>query len=82
MRIDLHAAITTAEELLAELPQMDGTEVDDMRGRAERRRRGQINRTLLRLAHECDRAGVQVMDAYFAFKEADDPAGEPEPDER
>jgi hypothetical protein len=82
MRIDLQAAISTAEELLSELRKLDGTELDDTRGRAARRRRGQISRTLLRLSHECDRAQVQVMDAYFAYKEADDPAGEPDPDER
>jgi hypothetical protein len=82
MKIDLQAAITTTEELLSELRQLDGTELDDLRGRAAQRRRGHINRTLLRLSHECDRASVQVMDAYFAFKDADNPAGEPEPDER
>jgi len=34
------------------------------------------------LAYDCDRARVQVMDAYLAFREANDPAGEPELDER
>lgn len=81
MRIDLQAAIKTSEDLLAELRQLDGFELDDAQGRVARRRRGQVNRALLRLAHECDRTRVQVMDAYFSFKEADSPAGEPEPDE-
>jgi hypothetical protein len=79
MRIDLQPAITTAEELLAELRLLDGAELDDTRGRAAQRRRGQISRRLPRLAHECDRAQVQVMDAYFAFKDADEPAEDPDP---
>jgi hypothetical protein len=81
MRIDLQAAIRTSEELLTELRQLDGAELEDTPGRAARHRRGQHTRKLLYLAHVCDRARLQVMDSYFAFKDADQP-GEQEPDER
>jgi len=81
MTIDLQAAIRTSEELLTELRRLDGVELVEAQGRAARHQRGQHTRKLLYLAHVCDRARVQVMDAYFAFKEADQP-GEQEPDER
>lgn len=82
MRVDLQAAIRTSEELTAELRRLDGAELDDTPGRAARHQRSQLTRRLLYLAHACDRARVQVMDAYFAFKDAGDPGGEREPDER
>jgi hypothetical protein len=78
MRIDLQAAIRASEELLTELRQLDGAELDDAPGRAARHQRSQVTRRLLYLAHGCDRARVQVMDAYFAFKETGDPGGEPD----
>jgi hypothetical protein len=79
MRIDLQEAIKTSEDLLGKLRELDGLELGDTPGRAMRRRRGQVTRRLLRLAHDCDRARVQVMDAYFAYKTADDPEGEIDP---
>jgi hypothetical protein len=77
MRIDLHAAAKTAEQLLAELRKLDGIETDDAPTRAARRQRVELTRRLLHLAHLGDRCRVQVMDSYFAFKEGVDPVEEP-----
>ena len=73
MTIDLHATIETVEELLAELRRLDGTEPDDAPTRQAHRHRVEISRKLQYLAHLADRARVQVMDEYFAFKEVADP---------
>jgi hypothetical protein len=73
MTIDLQAAIETAEELLTELRRLDGAEADDAPTRKAQRERVETSRTLLYMAHLADRARVQVMDAYFAYKEQADP---------
>lgn len=75
MRIDLTEAIKTTQELLDELNQLHGTEVDEAPTRAGQRQRTQLTRRLLFLAHLGDRARVQVMDAYHGFKDRDDPTG-------
>jgi len=77
MRIDLHAAAETAEQLLAELHKLDGVETDEAPTRAARRQRVELTRRLLHLAHLGDRCRVQVMDTYFAYKEGSDPVEEP-----
>ena len=81
MKIDLHHAIETVEELLAGLRELDGTEVDDASTRAAHRQRTNITRTLLYLSHLGDRASVQVMDAYHGFKPRDLAKSRDEPPE-
>jgi hypothetical protein len=72
MRIDLQAAIKTAEELLTELRRLDGLEPDDAPTRAARRQKWRIDKDLRYAAHLGERAGAQVRDAYWAYKrEAD-----------
>jgi len=73
MRIDLGSAIETTEELLEHLRALDGTEPDEAPTRAAHRERTEISRTLLYLQHLGNRASVQVMDAYHAFKARDEP---------
>lgn len=76
MKIDLHDAVATVEELLAGLRELDGTETEEAPTRAARRQRTHISRTLQYLAHLGDRASVQLMDTYFDFKVRDDPPEE------
>ncbi|WP_275560568.1 hypothetical protein [Streptomyces sp. 5-6(2022)] len=76
MNIDLSKAIGTAEELLAELKKLDGTELDEAPTRAAKRQHTKLNRTLLRLSHLGNRASVEIMDTYHDFKRRDDPAEE------
>ena len=71
MKIDLHDAIETVEELLAGLRELDGTGVDEAPTRAAHRQRTNFSRTLLYLSHLGDRASVQVMAAYHMFKPHD-----------
>ncbi|MDT0307229.1 hypothetical protein RM780_09665 [Streptomyces sp. DSM 44917] len=71
MRIDLDRAVQTAEELLAELRELNGAEPDDAPTRVARRQRGEITRQLLYLAHLGDRARVEIMDAYHDYKNQD-----------
>jgi hypothetical protein len=81
VKIDLHDAIETVEELLAGLRDLDGTEADEAPTRAAHRQRTNITRTLLYLSHLGDRASVQVMDAYHAFKPRDLTKSRDEPPE-
>lgn len=76
MRIDLRDAAKTAEELLAGLRSLDGLEPDEAPTRAARRQRVELTRRLLFLAHLGNRASVQVMEAYHAYKLHDEPASE------
>ncbi|MDF2258357.1 hypothetical protein [Streptantibioticus ferralitis] len=76
MEIDLSQARQTVQQLLDALEELDGTEVDEAPTRAARRQQSQVTRTLLYLAHLGDRAKVEVMDAYHAFKMRDGSAGE------
>jgi hypothetical protein len=71
MTIDLADAITTTERLLEELRGLNGTEPDAAPTRAARRQRTEINRNFLLLAHRADLARIQVMDAYYDYKEWD-----------
>ncbi|TDD23805.1 hypothetical protein E1287_38625 [Actinomadura sp. KC06] len=71
MKIDLHDAVATVEELLAGLRELDGTEIDEAPTRAAQRQRTNLTRSLLYLSHLGDRASVQVMDSYHAFKTRD-----------
>jgi hypothetical protein len=82
MGIDVQGAIETAEELLAGLRELDGTEPDDAPTRAARRQRVELNRAFLYLAHLGERARVQVMDAYYVYKAHHDPVDVGGPDER
>lgn len=68
MKIDLHDAVATVEELLAGLRELDGTEIEEAPTRAARRQHTGITRKLLYLSHLGDRASVQVMGAYHDFK--------------
>ena len=76
MKIELGDAVKTVEELLAELKRLDGVEVDESPTRAAQRQRVHLTRTLLYLSHLGDRASVQVMDAYHAFKRRELPGEE------
>jgi hypothetical protein len=88
VRIDLVAAIATAQELLAVLQDLDGVEPDETPTRRGRQQRVEINRTLQYVAHLGDKVRVQAMEQYYAAREHDDqvrggdggpgPAGEPE----
>jgi hypothetical protein len=71
VRIDLDTAIQTVEQLLADLRTLNGTEPDAAKSREGRRQRVHANRELMRLAHVADRARVQVLDAYYDFKDQD-----------
>jgi hypothetical protein len=72
MKIDLQAAIETAEELLAELRRLDGHEPEDAPTRAAKRQKWRIDKDLRYAAHLGQRAGTQVQDAYWAYKRAAD----------
>jgi hypothetical protein len=72
MRIDLQAAIKTAEELLAELRRLDGLEPNDGPTREAKRQKSRLDKDLRYTAHLGERAGAQVRDAYWAYKRAAD----------
>ncbi|MFF4257927.1 hypothetical protein ACFY1L_42760 [Streptomyces sp. NPDC001663] len=74
MEIDLSKARATVRELSEALEALDGTVVDEAPTRAGRSQRTKVSRTLQRLAHLGDRASVEVMDAYYVFKDRDEPA--------
>jgi hypothetical protein len=74
--IDLSRAAETARELLEALEELDGTEPDETPTRAGRRHRAEITRKLLYLSHLGDRASVEIMDTYHAFKAREDPVSE------
>lgn len=74
--LDLRKAAETARELLAALEELDGVEPDETPTRAGRRHRADITRKLLYLSHLGNRASVEVMDAYHAFKLREDPVSE------
>ncbi|MEU5437163.1 hypothetical protein AB0G73_27815 [Streptomyces sp. NPDC020719] len=76
MSIDLRKAAETARELLEAIEELDGVEPDETPTRAGRRHRAEITRKLLYLSHLGDRASVEIMDAYYAFKEREDPVSE------
>ncbi len=72
MKIDLRAAIEETELLLAGLREIDGTDLaDEAFSRAARQDRGQVPTRLLYLAHRTEKVRVQVMDAYFSYRERD-----------
>lgn len=75
MEIDLTKARTTVKELSEALAELDGTVVDEAPTRAGRGQRTDVSRTLQRLAHLGNRAAVEVMDAYYVFKDHDEPTG-------
>ena len=72
MKIDSQAAIAETELLLADLRDLDGTDLDDEAfTRAARQERGHVPTRLLYLAHRSDKVRVHVMDAYFSYRERD-----------
>jgi hypothetical protein len=73
VKIDLSAAIATAEKLLTMLRDLDGVEPDETPTRKGQRQRVEINRTLIHLAHLGDKVRVQVMDEYLAVRDHADP---------
>ncbi|MFI0483530.1 hypothetical protein [Actinomadura sp. 9N215] len=59
MKIDLHDAMATVEDLLNGLRELDGTEIDEAPTRAGHRQRTTLTRTLLYLSHLGDRASCR-----------------------
>ncbi|MEV8022346.1 hypothetical protein AB0O76_39810 [Streptomyces sp. NPDC086554] len=76
MSIDLRKAAETARELLAALEELGGATPDETPTRAGRRERADVTRKLLYLSHLGNRASVEIMDTYHAFKLREDRAGE------
>ncbi|WP_328869612.1 hypothetical protein OHT76_05535 [Streptomyces sp. NBC_00287] len=74
MRIDLAQARATVQALAEALEALDGTEVIETPTREARRKNSDTSRTLLRLSHLGNRASVEIMDVYHAFKERDSAA--------
>jgi hypothetical protein len=76
MKIDLQSVIEDAEELLAGLRELDGTEIDeDARGRGPRHQRSDISLRLQSLAHLADKTRVGVNSVYYGFRERDKESG-------
>ena len=76
MKIDLEQAVSEAEELLAGLRELDGTEIDvDTRGRGPRHQRGDLSFRLQRLAHRTDRIRVCLYDNYFEWRQQEKDTG-------
>jgi hypothetical protein len=76
VKIDLQSVIGDAEELLAGLRELDGTEIDEeARGRAPRHQRGDMAFRLQRLAHQADRIRVGLNSSYFDFREREKDSG-------
>jgi hypothetical protein len=70
MKIDLQSAIEDAEELLAGLRELNGTEIDEEgRGRVARHQRSNISICIQRLGHQTDRIRVSLYDIYFAYRD-------------
>jgi hypothetical protein len=84
VKINLQSVIKDAEELLAGLHDLDGTDIDeDARGRAPRHQRSDVALRLQVLAHQADKIRVGLTDTYFSYRvrEKDSGrgrAGEPE----
>jgi hypothetical protein len=84
MKINLQSVIKDAEELLAGLHDLHGTDIDeDARGRAPRHQRSDVALRLQVLAHQADKIRVGLNDTYFSYRvrEKDSGrgrAGEPE----
>jgi hypothetical protein len=69
MRIDLAQSITAAEELLAGLRELDGTEIDDdAKGRAARDQRTETSMSLQLLAHKADTIRVALNGAHLGLR--------------
>jgi hypothetical protein len=76
MKIDLEQAISEAEELLAGLRELDGTEIDvDAHGRGPRHERGDLSFRVQRLAHRTDVIRVSLYDNYFKWREQEKDTG-------
>jgi hypothetical protein len=69
MEIDLSAAIETTQHLLDQLRRIHGIKPDEAGTREAWRQKTKLSRDLLRLKHLSDRAGVEVMDAYWVYKD-------------
>lgn len=76
MKISLQQAIGEAEELLAGLRELDGTEMDeDARGRGPRHQRSDVSLRLQSLAHQADKIRVGVLDVYFSYRDREKNTG-------
>jgi len=72
MKIDLQQAIGTAEELLAGMRALDGTETDDQaRGRAAREQRADLVLQLQVLAHQADVVRLTLVGAHLGLRNRD-----------
>ncbi|MFC8429288.1 hypothetical protein [Streptomyces sp. NPDC057253] len=71
MQIDLSAVRETVRELAERLEELDGTEVDEAPTRAGARQRTEVSRNLQYLAHLGSKSSVDVMDAFYAFRQWD-----------
>jgi len=70
MRIDLAQSIAAAEELLAGLRELDGTEVDDdAKGRAARDQRTETSMSLQLLAHKADTIRVSLTGTHLGLRD-------------
>jgi hypothetical protein len=70
MRIDLAQSITAAEELLAGLRELDGTEIDgDTKGRAARDQRTETSMSLQLLAHKADTIRVALTGTHLGLRD-------------
>jgi hypothetical protein len=69
MKISLQSVIEDAEELLAGLRALDGTDIDeDARGRAPRHQRSDVALRLQLLAHQADKIRVGLTHTYFSYR--------------
>ncbi|MFF9897751.1 hypothetical protein [Streptomyces longispororuber] len=74
MEIDLSKARETVRELAERLEALDGLEPDTAPTRAGQRERSEVSRSLQYMAHLGNRAAVEVMDVFCAYREWDQPA--------
>jgi len=71
MRIDLTRQIGEAEELLASLRALDGSEVDEeARGRGAREQRADLSLRLQKLEHQADVIRVALVGTHLALRDS------------
>ena len=76
MKISLQQVIEEAEQLLAGLRELDGTEIDeDARGRGPRHQRSDVSLRLQSLAHQADKIRFGVLDVYFSYRDREKDTG-------
>ncbi|MCI3928807.1 hypothetical protein [Streptomyces sp. AN091965] len=73
MDIDLSKARETVRELLERLEALDGAEPDAAPTRFGQRERSEMSRSLQYMAHLGNRAAVEIMDVFCAYREWDQP---------